>query len=45
MRTPCDHQVRPEDLQFGPGIASDFERSRHANGGIWAEGYTQHGLK
>ena len=45
IRTPCNNQFRPENLQFGPGIASDFERSWHANGGIWAEGYTQHSAK
>jgi hypothetical protein len=44
MKTPRDRPIKPEDLQFGPEIISDFERSRRAEGRIWAEGYTQHDL-
>jgi hypothetical protein len=44
MRTPRYRPIRPEDIQFGPEIISDFERSRRAEGRIWAEGYTQHDL-
>jgi hypothetical protein len=44
MKTPRDRPIRPEDLHFGPEIISDFERSRRAEGRVWAEGYTQHDL-
>src|SRR5258708_22045909 len=44
MRTPRDRPIRPEDLQFGREISSDFERGRRAEGRIWAEGYTRHDL-
>ncbi len=41
MRMPRNRLIRPEDLQFGPEIISDFERSRRADGRTWAEGYKQ----
>ena len=44
MKTPRDRPNGPEDLQFNPEIISDFERSRRAEGRVWAEGYTQDDL-
>lgn len=44
MKTPRDRPIRAEDIEFGPEIISDFERSRRAEGRIWAEGYTRHEL-
>ncbi len=44
MRMPRHWPIRPEDIQFGPEIISEFERNRRAEGRIWAEGYTQQDL-
>jgi hypothetical protein len=45
MTTPHNGPIKPDNLEVGPEIImSDFERSRRAEGRIWAEGYKRHEL-
>jgi len=42
MKTPRPSPIKAEG---GAGILSDFAHSRHAEGRIWAEGYTRNELE
>ncbi len=45
MTTPRNDPAKADDLRLGPEIRmSNFERSRRAQGRMWAEGYEPHDL-